>query len=335
MIRTALYETVDGIQRLASAWDRLEARGCSGIFTSSAWAIAAWRHFPDLGQPRLVAAFSGTGELVGVMPLTLGQQGPSWAGSPLGDEHDVQIHPKQDPQNIGRLLVDGALRLPVQPRVVRLTDVRHGGTLSSLAARTSAGCPAPVLRLDGPDPEFGELACIRGWSRHRRRGLRSQKRMLEQLGHVRMDRVINPRQLTDVLPLFVQQRLQAWDRRGRLDQLPVMDCHPSLADFLVDVATRLSARGLCFLARLLLDDSPIAQALYFRAPSADLLYMSTYSDQLTRYSPSHLLLAASAATAVSEDVRVIELGRGDEPYKFDHGAELRHLDEILLNREPP
>lgn len=34
--------------------------------------------------------------------------------------------------------------------------------------------------------------------------------------------------------------------------------------------------------------------------------------------------------AVEEGVRTIELGRGDEPYKFDLGAEPRCLQDLAL-----
>ncbi|MGH4009705.1 MAG: GNAT family N-acetyltransferase, partial [Pseudonocardiaceae bacterium] len=63
---------------------------------------------------------------------------------------------------------------------------------------------------------------------------------------------------------------------------------------------------------------------------ADLLYMSTYQPSAARYSPSYLLLAQAAQMAVAEGVRVLELGRGDEPYKFSLGAQSRHLRNVAL-----
>jgi CelD/BcsL family acetyltransferase involved in cellulose biosynthesis len=53
---------------------------------------------------------------------------------------------------------------------------------------------------------------------------------------------------------------------------------------------------------------------------------------MARYGPSHLLLAEVAAAAFTEGVRVIELGRGDEPYKFDLGAQQRYLRDLLPQR---
>ena len=82
--------------------------------------------------------------------------------------------------------------------------------------------------------------------------------------------------------------------------------------------------------RLLLEGEPVAQALYFRTARSDLLYMSTYDPAMARYSPSHLLLAEAAQCAIANGVGVIELGRGDEPYKFALGAEPRHLRDVVL-----
>ncbi len=69
--------------------------------------------------------------------------------------------------------------------------------------------------------------------------------------------------------------------------------------------------------------------LYFRLGSADLLYMSTFDPGFASYCPSHQLLAEAAAAAFAEGVNLIEMGRGDEPYKFDLGASRRHLRDLL------
>lgn len=213
----------------------------------------------------------------------------------------------------------------------RLTEVRSAGALTRVVG-SRPGCPAPILRLSEPDAELGALACIPGWSRNRRRGLRAARRHLDEAGSVTFERVTGPAQLSASLPLFVAARLAAWSHRGRLDELPAMDRHVRFSDFITEVATGLSSRGLCYLAVLSLDGNAVAQSLLFRTPGADLLYMSTYRPDMARYGPSHLLLAEVAAAAFTEGVRVIELGRGDEPYKFDLGAQQRYLRDLLPQR---
>ena len=220
------------------------------------------------------------------------------------------------------------------PRVVEsgktvLTDVRPGGPLT-WAAISRAGCPAPVMHLNDADPEFGALGCIPGWSRERRRALRSARLRLKKAGRVTAQRLVDQVSIAATLADFARRRLASWAARGRLCELPAMDRHPRLPEFLTDAGGSLAAEGRCLLAGLNLDGEPLAQALFFRSPGADLLYMSTYQPAAARYSPSHLLLAEAARMALTGGVRVIELGRGDEPYKFALGAQTRYLRNVVL-----
>lgn len=190
------------------------------------------------------------------------------------------------------------------------------------------------MRLSDPDEDFGALGCLPGWSRKQRRTLRSARRRLEESGTVTVQRLTNQATLTTTLPAFARIRLASWAARGRLRELPVMDRHPAFPEFLAEAGSSLAAEGRCLLIRLNLDGEPLAQALFFRALGADLLYMSTYQPAAARYSPSHLLLAEASHLAVAGGVRVLELGRGDEPYKFSLGAHSRHLRNIILAPVP-
>ncbi|MGH3815639.1 MAG: GNAT family N-acetyltransferase [Pseudonocardiaceae bacterium] len=328
MTRVIALGSVDEAQGVAQDWGRLHAGGSSDIFTSPAWCLASWRAFPDLGTPLLLIALDGAGVLLGALPFTNGPLGPSWAGSPLGDEHDVRVRRDQPVPGVVPALLRAVSRVREPGRTV-LEDVRPGGQLTC-AAISRAGCPAPVLHLNDADPEFGALGCISGWSRKRRRTLRSARRGLEDSGKLTVQRLTNQAELAAALPGFARLRLAAWAARGRLCDLPLMDRHPRFPEFLADAGSSLAAEGRCLLGRLNLDGEPLAQALFFRPPGADLLYMSTYQPTAARHSPSHLLLAEAARMAVAGGVRVIELGRGDEPYKFALGAQTRYLRNVVL-----
>jgi CelD/BcsL family acetyltransferase involved in cellulose biosynthesis len=322
--------SVAGVESFAERWDGVPAGGSSDIFTSPAWCLAAWRAFPDLGSPMLLLVTDQSGHLLAVLPLTAGPHGPSWPASPLGDEHDPRISSDAPAELVGRALLRLAAGTHRQ-RSITLRDTRPGGILAGLAD-SRAGCPAPFVRLRDPDHEFEALACIPGWSRKQRRTLRSAHRRLSLTGAVSVQRIADPASLAVALPDFARSRLAAWDRRGRLAELPSMDRHPRFPEFLGEAGARLGAGGRCMLLRLLVDRTPIAQSLFFRSADADLLYMSTYEPSLARYSPSHLLLAEAARLALDDGVRTIELGRGDERYKFDLGAQPRRLRDVDLGR---
>ncbi|ETA03179.1 hypothetical protein CcI156_20315 [Frankia sp. CcI156] len=329
MIDVTTCTTLAEATAYAPVWEEMPADGASGIFTSPAWCLAAWRFFPDLGSPRLLVANSTESGPLGILPLTAGANGLTWAGSPLGDEHDVRLRPESPHAGpaVARLVQEIVSRSPSTASVL-LTDVRPAGVLVDFAPNRP-GTPAPVLHLREPDSAWGSLACIPGWSRGRWRELRRLRRACERSGPLTMTRITEPVQLHDAIPDFVAARLAAWRTRGRFDELPVMDRHPRFPEFLATAASGLARTGRCLLAQLLYLDRPIAQALYFRLGSADLLYMSTFDPEFAGYCPSHQLLAEAAAAAIQEGVSLIEMGRGDEPYKFDLGASPRHLREVL------
>ncbi|MGH3685775.1 MAG: GNAT family N-acetyltransferase [Pseudonocardiaceae bacterium] len=328
MTRVIALGSVDEAQDVAEEWGRLHANGSSDIFTSPAWCLASWRAFSDLGTPLLLIALDGAGVLLGALPLTNGQLGPSWPGSPLGDEHDVRVRCDQPASGVVSALLRAVPRVAESGKTV-LTDVRPGGPLTC-AAISRAGCPAPVMHLNDADPELGALGCIPGWSRKRRRALHTAQLRLTESGRVTVQRLADPASIAANVADFVRCRLASWAARGRLGELPAMDRHPRFPEFLTDVGRGLAVGGHCLFAGLNLDGEPLAQALFFRSPGADLLYMSTYRPTAARYSPSHLLLAEAAGMAVAGGVRVIELGRGDEPYKFALGAHTRYLRNVVL-----
>ncbi|MGH3855227.1 MAG: GNAT family N-acetyltransferase [Pseudonocardiaceae bacterium] len=332
MTHVIALRSLDEAQDVAGDWRLLHAGGSSDIFTSPAWCLASWRAFPGLGSPLLLIALDGAGVVLGALPLTNGPLGPTWAGSPLGDEHDVRIRPEQPALGVVSALVRTVPRVAGLDETV-LTDVRPGGLLTR-AEISRPGSPAPVMHLNSPDPEFGALDCLPGWSRARRRTLRSARRRLEESGNITVQRVTDQATLAATLPAFARLRLASWAARGRLAELPAMDRHPGFPDFLADAGSRLATEGRCLLGRLNLDGEPVAQALFFRSPGADLLYMSTYQPAAAQHSPSHLLLAETARMAVADGVRILELGRGDEPYKFALGAQARYLRNVVLPPVP-
>lgn len=332
MINVVALGSLDEAQSMAEEWEGLHAGGASDVFTSPAWCLASWRAFPDRGTPLLLMALDGAGVLLGALPLTNGPRGPTWPGSPLGDEHDLRIRRDQPAQAVISALVRSVPRVAELGKTV-LTDVRPGGLLTR-AAVGRVGCPAPVVRLNDPDEEFGALGCLPGWSRKQRRTLRGARRQLEETGTLTVQRLADQATLAVTLPTFARVRLVSWATRGRLGELPAMDRHPVFPDFLAEVGASLAAEGRCLLVRLNLDGQLLAQALFFRSPGADLLYMSTYQLAAARYSPSHLLLAEAVQVAVAEGVRVLDLGRGDEPYKFSLGAQPRYLRNVVLTPVP-
>ncbi|MGH3850320.1 MAG: GNAT family N-acetyltransferase, partial [Pseudonocardiaceae bacterium] len=241
MTRVIALGSLDEAQDVAEEWGRLHADGASGVFTSPAWCLAGWRAFPELGAPLLLIATDDAGVLLGALPLTSGPGGPTWVASPLGDEHDVRVLRNWPTNGVVAALLRSVPQVTGCGNAV-LEHVRPGGVLTG-AARSRRGCPAPVVRLENPDEEFGAFACLPGWSRARRRMLRSAWRRLDQSGRLTVQCLNDPVSLTAALPVFAQTRLALWADRGRVGELPSMDRHPRFPEFLAAAGSSLAAEG--------------------------------------------------------------------------------------------
>jgi CelD/BcsL family acetyltransferase involved in cellulose biosynthesis len=124
--RVIALGSLNDAQDMAEEWGRLHAKGASDIFTSPAWCLAGWQAFPELGTPLLLIATDRAGVLLGALPLTSGPNGPTWAASPLGDEHDVRVRRDRSTQKMVSALVKSVPRAARRGDVV-LADVRPGG----------------------------------------------------------------------------------------------------------------------------------------------------------------------------------------------------------------
>jgi len=117
---------------------------------------------------------------------------------------------------------------------------------------------------------------------------------------------------------FVERRIALWAERGKRDGLRrAMEPFPALPEALGRACGELSRDGLCHIASLVVDGRCVAEDLYFGKRREPLLYTRRYEKNSSLSSPGMLL-----ATAVRElpGVGEIDLGRGDESYKFRLGA---------------
>jgi len=329
-------DDLQAIRALVRLWDRLQGPGITTVFGSSPWALAAWRHLPLLGDPLVIAAFINR-KLVGLLPLAVvprpnGGRLLRWAGSPLTDKCDALVASGQQDVAVDSLLRGVRSVLDVRD-ALHLGELDCDGLLAAalshpdlrgtygLILKRRKGDASPIVRMerDGtPDTR---------WPSARQRQWDNRRRWLGRQGSLRFIRHASADDLANEIPAFVRRRLDRWSQRGRLHELPDVEREEGFEDFLTQCCVQLARRGHCYLTHLVLDDAPIASDLYFRCVGVDLLYMRTYDPHWSGASPGHLLFQDSAAIAFSEGVKAIELGRGDEPYKYRLGA----VDATLLD----
>jgi CelD/BcsL family acetyltransferase involved in cellulose biosynthesis len=142
-----------------------------------------------------------------------------------------------------------------------------------------------------------------------------------------------PVEIATEVPQFVRRRLGFWAERRRLELLPEVERAPQFPSFLAEACSALAADGGCFLTHLTVDDNPIASDLYFRVPGIDILYMRSFDPSWATGSPGYLLFAETVRRSSLENVRAVELGRGDEPYKRQIGGVTAELLDLMVTAD--
>jgi len=166
---------------------------------------------------------------------------------------------------------------------------------------------AAVLTLPGSFDEW--LSTIGKKERHEVR--RKRRRFEEELGPPHLERVSGP----DALATFADMHRSASGDKGTF-MTPDMtalffDLHHN-AGAVIDV---LSSHA----------GDPVAAAFGFEDDTGYYLYNSAYSPNARSASPGIVMLASLIERAIGAGKTVFDFLKGDEPYKFRHGAQPRPL----------
>lgn len=303
----------------------LAARAPASIIGSPAWVRSAHEHLHAGDAACIVAERAGVA--VGRLSLAIddGEAGPvaRMAGHPMNDLTDVQTRPG-DEDAAGSAVLQALHDLASGGIAVDLGDLDPDGTLAAAARRDapaalSGGDPAPILDLGAQVP-LGSSSRRKEWRRQQRR-LRD--------GHaveVVWQRETAPEALDDLLAL----RAARFEAAGRAHELPSIERDSTFTAFLTAAIARLAAERRCAIASLLVDGRAIGRDLYLLDGEVAMLFLRGFDPAWATRAPGHLLLQACAEELRAEGVRVLDLGRGDEPYKADFGARPRTLARLRL-----
>jgi CelD/BcsL family acetyltransferase involved in cellulose biosynthesis len=297
------------------AWDALRARGPASLCGSRGWLAAAFATTHERALPFLLAAEAAT-RLVGLLPLALHDRKTfptlRFAGAPNNDLNDVLVLSGYE-RGATIAIVDALAGVAHRGWTLCLDDVDPDG---QLAAAPDAGVlewvrgePAPTVDLRGDWTSAASGRRRRQWNRRLRR--------LRDHHVVEFQRIDGPA-MVGKLPEFIrlrEARRQATAREP--DQPPI--------PFLEAVVHALAPTGTCAYMQMLVDGRPVASDLYLLDPPVATMWLRALDPEAQRYPCGHLLLRESAAAFAAEGFESLDLGRGDEPYKFVFGAERRSL----------
>lgn len=313
-LRTRIYSSIDQVADPAT-WAALTARGTACVCGARGWVQTALEHAPSDVRPHLIAVTDGD-ELVGLMPLALKDDRSGTlmaAGAPHNDLIDVMAAPGRGDEVAAVVLV--ALEHERQNgRRVELRAIDPEGALAGNRhgaqwLRWADDVQAPLIDL-GPD-----------WTRRFNPAWASQwqknERRLHRTHGVRVEK-LSPDSTVAAMERFVVRRRARLTSRGwPLDQPP--------EDFLLRAVEQLAPSGRCALFELHVGDHVVASDLYQLARPVAMLWLRAFDSKWASVSPGNLLVRAVGDLLYADGYTTLDLGRGDERYKFDLGARPRML----------
>ncbi|HEX8205420.1 MAG TPA: GNAT family N-acetyltransferase [Solirubrobacteraceae bacterium] len=313
------FRNLDGIP--AAAWESLTARPPASLSGSYAWVAAAFETVHPAGRPILFTA-EARGRLAGLLPLALYEHRDGatvrFAAAPRNDLSDLLVLPG-DAANAGAAIV-AALARAARSRgwAVELDAVDPGGVLASIDSNEDLswgpGDPSPFVDLKGDWQSAASPRRLRRWRRARQQ--------LCARHHVEVRRVVG----SDVdrhQDEFARLRDARLTAKGRQVGLP----QPA---FLRRVIRELGARGRAEFMQLVIDGETVACDLYLVERPFAMIWLRGLHPSWARFPCGHLLLRASAEALADDGFTTLDLGRGDEPYKYLFGAERRVLRQARL-----
>lgn len=304
-------------------WSALTARSPASLSGSREWLAAAFATVSRGLEPYLLAVESN-GRLDALLPLALDPSGEGPAlrpgGSPHNDLTDVLVAPGREAA--AATIVAELVALSKRGWSVLLDSLDPDGVLTAATRESGAfswseGRASPLIDLGGSWRAAASQRRRQQWDRALRR-LRASHRVEFEL--------IEGGEATAALGEFLYVREARLRAKGHpTDRPPV--------PLVVAAVPRLARLGRCAFAEMRIDGRMVARDLYLLDRGTGFMWLRAFDDEWQRFPCGHLLLRATAERLAAMGYEALDLGRGDEPYKFFFGAANRTLLHASLR--PP
>lgn len=313
-LRARVCGSIDPIEH-SEAWAALTAQGTAGVCGSREWVRTAFEQAHPEARPHLIAVSDGD-DLVGMMAMALtGDRSGALmvAGAPHNDLIDVLAAPDRA-DDVAMAVLTALEREWRRGRRVQLDAIDPDGALARNGHRArwltwTDDVQAPVVEL-GPD---WTGAFNPAWASQWRR----RERRLRQAHDVRVEQLSADATAAAIEEFVALRRARLAARGWPLDRPP--------EDFLLRAVERLAPSERCALMELRIDGHLAASDLYQLAPPTAMLWLRVFDGDWSAMSPGSLLVRAAGELLRAAGYTTLDLGRGDESYKFDLGARPRML----------
>jgi len=330
-VRIEVLTNLHDVERLAPGWSQLAARHSEATpFNHPTWVLTWWRHRRRHAiQWRCAAGWDRRGELIGVLPLVRYPDGiVRFCGHDLHDTAAALV----DKDHLGWLWTSTATQLrrmdgPTTLDIPTIAEAdRNALQVSGLAIRSYDDDPGAYIVLPTSWEDFWS-----GLSTSRRKRVRAERRGLER-DHQFVSFEITDKgsDLDASIDLLWRMREESWMRRGTYNTLAPWARGRAIREFLHDLAGCGARDTIPAVAALRVGSGIAAMALLLVMHDRAWYYMCTYDLDYSRYGPGRLLLAECTREAISRGFTTLDLGRGDESYKFTLGASRKVLKNVTV-----
>jgi CelD/BcsL family acetyltransferase involved in cellulose biosynthesis len=317
-----------GLSSLDSRLEELLARRQERlVFLHPAWLRTWLAEFGGAVEPLVLTC--GDGELVGVAPLMRADDRLTFIGdSSICDFMDVLV----DPEHADAAYADLWQQLCAE----EWSELELWGLMASSETRarvkefaSGAGYTltedeeAVAPRLALPETWEDYLASLTKKDRHELR--RKIRRLFDSGANVDFEVLSEQGDVVAAMDDFLDLHT-----RSRQDKTDFMT--DGMAMFFRRMASALAAEDLIRLFMLRINGKPAAAVLCFNAGSHLYLYNSGYDPEFSGLSVGLVSKALCLRWAIENGLSGIDFLRGDEPYKYDLGAQDQQIYRLRLTR---
>ena len=317
MLELDLLTDVPRLSDLQHEWRQLECSVAGATpFQTPEWLLTWWQHFGS-GELRTFV-FRNSGHLVGILPAFLHNWNERSQLTLLGTGISDFLDPLLA-SPISREISCGLLRHLSESKewdVCDWQDLTDAAPLIQcspdfgLAVEAVTDTPCAAITMNQPFADFWKLR-----SSGLRRNVRRYRQKAEEVAPLETE--VTSSAGREYLDALIRLHSARWREQGE----PGMIAANRSAAFLRDVVERLEARGIVRFFALRFQGTIAAVILGFEYRQTIYAYLSAFDPAYAAFGFGRLLLFEALQYAFANGCKSWNFLRGEEPYKFEWGAE--------------
>jgi CelD/BcsL family acetyltransferase involved in cellulose biosynthesis len=317
------------VEPLENEWEELRSSCGGSIFTSHAFTQAWIRYFADRASPRVITARED-GQLIGIAPLAVWERKAvglrmrtlSLIGSAgcTAEFHMLGFLYENGRSDVSGGLLEQAGRIRWDALMIRdmADNERNNALIASVARRWKAG---PVLKEVCPSLKLAEGDdVLAGAGSRTRRSIRSTLRELHADQRIEFREIRDAADAEQAMHTYVQLHKERWKDKGG----SIFSDHRQ-ERLLVDEARLAVTSGQGCVHEVVIDHVVAAQLLTLYDGEVGRAYRMSVNTSFLDYNPGHLVVFCAMMDIKKRGLRLLDMGKGAEEFKYRLGAEDRYL----------